>query len=185
MNERPLIVVISGMPGSGKTTLARELGDALHLPVVSRDLIKTGMHVTVDSRDPAEIKRFASAAFDLFFATVELLARGGASVIAEGAFHCGPSAPSLARLGTVGDVSTSRCAPIRTWRCGATASAPNEVSATPPMRTCTTSSTWRRTGIRTCSTRPNPSCSWTRRGVGCRHSKRSPSTSSDGHGPTG
>lgn len=92
------------MPGSGKTTLARELGDALHLPVVSRDLIKTGMHVTVDSTDPAEIKRFANAAFDVFYATVELLARGGASVIAEGAFHRDLSAASLARLGDVGDV---------------------------------------------------------------------------------
>lgn len=102
--DAPLLVLISGAPGSGKTTLARRLGDVLHLPVVSRDLIKTGMHVTVRSEDPTEIHRFAALAFDLFFDVVEHLLRGGSSVIAEAAFHSGLSEPGIRRLGEHADV---------------------------------------------------------------------------------
>lgn len=49
---RPLLVVISGAPGSGKTIMARVLSERLHLPVVNRDLIKTGLHVTARSEYP-------------------------------------------------------------------------------------------------------------------------------------
>lgn len=110
--DRPLLVLISGAPGSGKTTLARRLGDELHLPVVSRDLIKTGMHVTARSEDPAEIHRFAAQAFDLFFGVVEQLLRGGSSVVAEAAFHtdlsmAGSDSPRLARA--TSSKSSNRC----------------------------------------------------------------------------
>ena len=42
---RPLLVFVSGKPGSGKTTLARRLAaeDALWLPLVSCDPIRVGM----------------------------------------------------------------------------------------------------------------------------------------------
>jgi predicted kinase len=103
--DRPFVVVISGMPGSGKTTLGRDLSDALHLPLVSRDLIKTGMHVTVHSTDPRESKRFASAAFDVFFAAIDHLVASGVSTIVEAAFHRERSADSLARLHEQADVA--------------------------------------------------------------------------------
>ncbi|MGH3656957.1 MAG: AAA family ATPase [Micromonosporaceae bacterium] len=35
-----IVVLVNGLPGSGKTTLARHLSAALHLPLLSRDAIK-------------------------------------------------------------------------------------------------------------------------------------------------
>lgn len=35
-----LVVLVNGLPGSGKTTLAGSLADALELPMVSKDVIK-------------------------------------------------------------------------------------------------------------------------------------------------
>jgi predicted kinase len=93
------------MPGSGKTTLAHALRTELHLSVVSRDDIKTGMHVTVDSTDPLEVARFGPVAFDVFFAAVGLLVANGVSLIAEAAFHRDLSAPGLRELTTIADVA--------------------------------------------------------------------------------
>lgn len=40
---RPVLILITGFTGTGKTTLARRLGDRLHIPVVTRDLLRSGM----------------------------------------------------------------------------------------------------------------------------------------------
>lgn len=84
---RPLVIAVGGIPGSGKTTLSRRLGDALHLPVVGRDAIKEGMHVTHASDDPAEVRRFSVAAFDVFWSSVGMLVDAEVSLVAEAAFH--------------------------------------------------------------------------------------------------
>jgi adenylate kinase family enzyme len=42
MNHKPKLVIVTGQPGSGKTTLSKELGKLLYLPVISRDEIKEG-----------------------------------------------------------------------------------------------------------------------------------------------
>ena len=55
--SNPYVVVISAMPGSGKTTLGWEPSRRLHVPVLSRDDIKTGLHVTHRSDDPDEVWR--------------------------------------------------------------------------------------------------------------------------------
>src|SRR2546426_6363156 len=40
MSRKPKCVIITGQPGSGKTTLAKKLGERLWMPVISRDEIK-------------------------------------------------------------------------------------------------------------------------------------------------
>ncbi|HEY5695498.1 MAG TPA: AAA family ATPase, partial [Candidatus Saccharimonadales bacterium] len=40
---KPVIVYVSGAPGSGKTTLARLLADQLYIPSISSDLVHGGV----------------------------------------------------------------------------------------------------------------------------------------------
>lgn len=83
----PTVVVVSGRPGSGKTTLARSIGDRLHLPVVGRDVIKTGMHATSDIDQPSDTRRFSEASYQATYDVVQLLLSRGVSLIVEAAFH--------------------------------------------------------------------------------------------------
>lgn len=58
--------VLSGMPGSGKTTLAWQLSRRLHVPFVCRDDIKSGLHRTHDVAEPADPWTYATTAFECF-----------------------------------------------------------------------------------------------------------------------
>ncbi len=47
MTPFPALVIVSGPPGSGKTTLAHEIARAVGCPAICRDEIKEGMaHAT-------------------------------------------------------------------------------------------------------------------------------------------
>jgi adenylate kinase family enzyme len=42
MTSRPTLIIVSGPPGSGKTTLAHEIARAVGCPAICRDEIKEG-----------------------------------------------------------------------------------------------------------------------------------------------
>lgn len=95
MNKSYLIVV-TGCPGSGKTTPAGELARAARLPLVSRDAIKEGW-VRTQGRPHDELPPDANLrATKLFFEVVERMIDGGASLIAEAAFQRAVWAANLA-----------------------------------------------------------------------------------------
>ncbi len=74
----------------------------LHVPFVSRDVIKAGLHVTVDSDDASEFGRFSQRAFEIFYESAATYLRSGVSLAIEAAFHAGVSEPELAVLATLG-----------------------------------------------------------------------------------
>jgi predicted ABC-type ATPase len=44
--RKPLIIYVSGAPGSGKTTLAKQLSEEFYIPHISSDLIHGGVRLT-------------------------------------------------------------------------------------------------------------------------------------------
>ena len=77
-NARQLIVQMHGEPGSGKSTIARELGGALPAIVIDKDVIKAALLRAGISEAQA-----APAAYEAFFALAADLASQGHSIILD------------------------------------------------------------------------------------------------------
>jgi predicted kinase len=88
LEHRPTLVMVSGPPGSGKTTLARRIARELPCPLVSRDDINEGIfHTFGHDLAVAGKESVARITFDAFFRTVDLLLSFQATVVAEAAFQ--------------------------------------------------------------------------------------------------
>jgi predicted kinase len=82
----PLLVIVSGPPASGKTTIGEMLAAELSLPLLTKDGIK---ELLADSLDVAGVewsKKLGAASFDLLFDLAHRLLTAGTSVIIEGNF---------------------------------------------------------------------------------------------------
>jgi predicted kinase len=92
------VFLVTGLPATGKTTLARALAHALAAPLLSKDGIKEPLFDTLGAADRAASRRLSDASFAVLFALAdEFLARPGAVVI-EGNFRPGEHEPALRAL---------------------------------------------------------------------------------------
>jgi predicted kinase len=81
-----LVVVVTGPPAGGKTTIAERLADEFSLPLIAKDGIKETLFDTLGSGDIEWSKRLGVASFALIWHALEREARAGRSVIVEGNF---------------------------------------------------------------------------------------------------
>jgi predicted kinase len=92
---RPLVVIVSGAPATGKTTLADRLGPALQLPVLHRDSFKEVLFGMFEASSIAESQRLGAASFHLMHATLGWLLDAGVGAVYESNFQRGLSEPEL------------------------------------------------------------------------------------------
>jgi predicted kinase len=83
----PTLVVVSGPPGAGKTTLAHKIAQAVGCPAICRDEIKEGMMHAAPGFVPGPGDELTSRTLPIFFAVVELLLNAGVTTVAEAAFQ--------------------------------------------------------------------------------------------------
>ncbi len=87
LKKLPFCIIVTGRPGSGKTTLAAKLAARLCVPLLSRDVLKEGYvntHGVKHSELPADTNRKISA---LFFDLAVQHLSGGVTIVIEAAFQ--------------------------------------------------------------------------------------------------
>ncbi len=83
----PEVIIVSGLPATGKTTLARRLADDLNLPLVTKDEIKERLFDKLGWSDREWSQRLGVATFALLYYFIEVQLKAGRSFIAEANFR--------------------------------------------------------------------------------------------------
>jgi predicted kinase len=81
------LVLITGLPGAGKSTLAARLSEALLLPVISRDALKELLADSFGEPDEEQVRAITGAQFKLFYKLLDQLLQAGVSLIADSNLH--------------------------------------------------------------------------------------------------
>ncbi len=93
-----LAVVVSGAPGSGKTTLARELSGVMGLPHLNKDLVCSSL------RRGLESSLANKRAFELVYGTARLWLEAGLSLVMDMTMYAEYSPAEVASLQPYGVV---------------------------------------------------------------------------------
>ncbi len=87
MAERtPTLILITGLPAAGKTTLSRHLATALALPLVARDALKEVLFDSLGVKDREWSRKLGHASYGLVYAMTESLLKAKTSFILEANF---------------------------------------------------------------------------------------------------
>ena len=85
-NALPLVLIVGGAPGTGKTTLARKLAPALGLPLIARDDLKESLFETLGWSTVEWSQQLGRATYELVYLLIERLLEAQCSLLVETPF---------------------------------------------------------------------------------------------------
>lgn len=108
-NEQPLLIIVTGPPASGKTTIARELARRLAIPAIHKDDYKESLADQIPGTTLDWSRQLGSAAYEMIYLTAKQLLVARQSCLLEANFHPVFSLPRLTRLAERCDVAQVVC----------------------------------------------------------------------------
>ncbi|HEU4966770.1 MAG TPA: ATP-binding protein [Candidatus Saccharimonadales bacterium] len=84
--NHPTLILVLGLPGAGKTTLAKKMAAELNLPLISKDDLKVMLFDVYGWKDRVESRKAGSASYKIIDYIIEEQLRVGNSLIFESTF---------------------------------------------------------------------------------------------------
>ncbi len=96
--QAPLLVIVTGPPCTGKTTLARQIAERFSLPMAGKDMYKECLFDVLGWEDRAWSKKLGQASIALLFQFLEAQLKAGRSCIVESNFKATLATPDFLAL---------------------------------------------------------------------------------------
>lgn len=96
--ESPVLIIVSGLPGAGKSTLSQRLADHFLLPLVQKDMIKETLCDVLECATLSQSQLYGRASMALLYQFAEAILKRGRPCIIESVFHPTFSMQDLLKL---------------------------------------------------------------------------------------
>jgi predicted kinase len=106
MKPSPLLVLVTGLPCTGKTSLARQVAAGLGFPLIYKDGIKEILFDHLGRSDRAWSKTLSNVTYQIMLHLIEAFVTAGASLLVEANFPAGTWNPQIRMLADRCDFST-------------------------------------------------------------------------------
>ena len=84
--QKPVLIIVHGRPATGKTTIARELAERLHIPLITKDDIKESLFESLGWSDRAWSRKLGAATYRILMYVAESSLKAGRSLMLESNF---------------------------------------------------------------------------------------------------
>jgi predicted kinase len=91
----PVLVIVTGLPASGKSTCAARLAARTGLEAIAKDDLKEALFARLGTGDAAWSRQLSDAAFAGLFAQAAARLGSGTGVLVEGNFRAGEHEPAI------------------------------------------------------------------------------------------
>jgi len=95
---RPTLIIITGHPGSGKTSIAKQLSDHYRIPYISKDALKERVFDGLGSKDKEWSLQVSGVAHRIMDDMAGQILKSGSSVIVESNFKADVDSDRFANL---------------------------------------------------------------------------------------
>jgi predicted kinase len=87
LTESPVLIIVSGLPGAGKSTLSHRFADHFALPLIQKDVIKETLCDVLECTTLSQSQLYGRTSMILLYQFAEAILKRGQPCIIESTFH--------------------------------------------------------------------------------------------------